>query len=44
MRALLLAALLACVAPHAPAQRGGLVDRIVAVVNKEMNRDRKSVV
>ena len=36
MRALLLAALLACAAPDAPAQRGGLVDRIVAVVNKDV--------
>jgi peptidyl-prolyl cis-trans isomerase SurA len=36
MRALLLAVLLACAAPHAPAQRGGLVERIVAVVNKDV--------
>jgi peptidyl-prolyl cis-trans isomerase SurA len=36
MRALLLAALLACAAPDAPAQRGALVERIVAVVNKEV--------
>ena len=36
MRALLLAALLACAAPDAPAQRAALVDRIVAVVNKEV--------
>ena len=36
MRALLLAALLAGAAPHAPAQRAALVDRIVAVVNKEV--------
>jgi peptidyl-prolyl cis-trans isomerase SurA len=36
MRALLLAALLACAAPHALAQRGALVERIVAVVNKEV--------
>jgi len=36
MRALLLAALLACAAPQAPAQRGALVERIVAVVNKEV--------
>ena len=36
MRALLLAILLACAAPQAPAQRGVLVDRIVAVVNKDV--------
>ena len=36
MRVLLLAALLAGAAPDAPAQRGGLVDRIVAVVNKDV--------
>ena len=40
MRALLpaalLAAMLAGAAPDAPAQRGGLVDRIVAVVNKDV--------
>lgn len=36
MRALLLAVLLACAAPQAPAQRGALVDRIVAVVNKDV--------
>ena len=36
MRRLLLAALLACTAPVAPAQRAALVDRIVAVVNKEV--------
>ena len=36
MRALLLAALLACAAPDAPAQRGALIERIVAVVNKEV--------
>ena len=36
MPALLLAALLACAAPHAAAQRSALVDRIVAVVNKEV--------
>jgi peptidyl-prolyl cis-trans isomerase SurA len=36
MRALLLAALLACAAPDALAQRGALVERIVAVVNKEV--------
>jgi peptidyl-prolyl cis-trans isomerase SurA len=36
MRALLLALLLACAAPDAPAQRGGLVERIVAVVNKDV--------
>ena len=36
MRALLLAALLACAAPDAPAQRSALVERIVAVVNKEV--------
>ena len=39
MRALLLAALLAGAAPHAPAQRAALVDRIVAVVNKEVITD-----
>ncbi len=36
MRALLLAVLLVCAAPHAPAQRGALVERIVAVVNKDV--------
>jgi len=36
VRRLLLAALLACTAPVAPAQRAALVDRIVAVVNKEV--------
>jgi len=36
MRALLLAVLLACAAQEVPAQRGALVDRIVAVVNKEV--------
>ena len=36
MRVLLLAVMLAGAAPDAPAQRGGLVDRIVAVVNKDV--------
>lgn len=36
MRALLLALVLACAAPLAAAQRSALVDRIVAVVNKEV--------
>jgi peptidyl-prolyl cis-trans isomerase SurA len=36
MRALLLALVLACAAPLAAAQRNALVDRIVAVVNKEV--------
>ena len=36
MRSLLLAGLLACAVPQALAQRGVLVDRIVAVVNKEV--------
>jgi peptidyl-prolyl cis-trans isomerase SurA len=36
MRALLLAAVLACAAPDVPAQRAALVERIVAVVNKEV--------
>jgi len=36
MRALLLALVLACAAPLADAQRAALVDRIVAVVNKEV--------
>ncbi len=36
MHALLLAGLLACAVPQALAQRGVLVDRIVAVVNKEV--------
>jgi peptidyl-prolyl cis-trans isomerase SurA len=36
MRALLLAGLLACAAPLALAQRSAMVDRIVAVVNKDV--------